>query len=193
MPLQYDLRRLSSRKRVFVSLDSDEATCYEFETRSMKDAILSKSDVLIRQLHIAEPSKLISSIKFPTNLDDSGSWRPQISVKNTTGDKQTMKLRNPMMLRWTASIDGLDCVWDLSFNPFVLTLRAVDSKDILAVFTLRDRWAQGPMGDVGGLCIMDEETRAKGKKDIICALAGVLVYWERAGKMVYFGSDGWGM
>ncbi|KAH7377974.1 hypothetical protein BKA64DRAFT_687653 [Cadophora sp. MPI-SDFR-AT-0126] len=193
MPLQYDLKRLSSRKRVFVSLDSSEATCYEFETRSMKDAILSKPDVLIRQLHIAEPSKLISSIKFPTNLDDSGSWRPQISVKNINDDGQTMKLRNPMILRWTLSIDGIDCVWDLSFSPFVLTLRAVDLKDVLAVFTLRDRWAQGPMGNVGGLHIMDDKMCVKGKEDVICTLAGVLVYWERAGKMVYFGSDGWGM
>lgn len=192
MPLQYDLKRLGSRKRVFVSLDSNEATCYEFETRSIKDAILSKPDILIRQLHIAEPSKLISSIKFPTNLNDSGSWRPQIEVKNTIKGSQILKLRDTRILRWAASIEGRDCAWDLNFSPFVLSLRAVESKDVLAVFTLRDRWAHGPMGDVGGLCIM-EKVKEDGKKEIICTLAGVLVYWERAGKMVYFGSDGWGM
>ncbi|MAD83032.1 MAG: hypothetical protein CL912_08710 [Deltaproteobacteria bacterium] len=193
MPLQYDLKRLSSRKRVFVSLDSNEATCYEFETRSIKDAILSKPDILIRQLHIAEPARLISAIKFPTNLDDSGSWRPQIEVKNTIEDSQTLRLRDPRILRWTASIEGQDCAWDLNFSPFVLTIRTVEAKEVLAVFTLRDRWAHGPMGDVGGLCIMDENMSADGKKDVICTLSGVLVYWERAGKMVYFGSDGWGM
>lgn len=191
MPLQYDLKRLNRRKRVFVSLDSDETTCYEFETRSLKDAIFSKPDILIRQMHIAEPSELISSIEFPTNLDDSMTWRPQISIEYNNEDEENMKLRNPKALQWTANIDGLECIWDLSFNPFLLTLRSVDSKDVLAVFTSRGRWAKGPMGDLGDLCILNGDESDKGKKDIICTLAGVLVYWERAGKMVYVGSHEW--
>ncbi|KAH7310087.1 hypothetical protein BKA65DRAFT_519391 [Rhexocercosporidium sp. MPI-PUGE-AT-0058] len=192
MPLKFDLKRLRRRKRVFISLDCTETECYEFETRSFKDAILSKPDILIRKLHVAEPSELISSIKFPTDLDDSKTWRPRISLEYTAENEKGLKLCNLRTRKWTANIDGVDCIWDLSFNPFVLSLRTVGSKDILAVFTLRDRWAQGPRGDVGGLCIMDEEESLKGKKDIICTLVGVLVFWERAGKMVYVGSDGWG-
>ncbi|PVH83675.1 hypothetical protein DL98DRAFT_512866 [Cadophora sp. DSE1049] len=193
MPLQYELKRLSRHKRVFTSSDVNNASCYEIETRSLKDAILSRPDILIKESHGSQPPQTISSITFPSGLDEDNTFRPQISLKYTSENQHEVRLRTTAKSsQWSARVGGSSCVWDLSYEPFTLTLRPADSGEVLAVFTLRARGEEGVDGDIGSLCITSETGNEEYKKEIISTLAGVFVYWERAGKLVPHSTGGVG-
>ncbi|KAL2067781.1 hypothetical protein VTL71DRAFT_15877 [Oculimacula yallundae] len=211
MPLEFVLKGLTRRTRVLVSLSSNLAatTSYEFTTRSLTDAILSRPDIQVRSLRVAQSPQPVCEIRFPAALDtESRTWRPRMCIKYSAAaefsaaeggaDRDEVVLKNggELGLSWTADIDGRRGVWGLSFCPFLLTLRSAVQRKVgereevvLAVFELRDWWGRGLSMDLGGLCIMDEVVGERGVRDVVCTLVGVLVYWERAGKMAYIGQD----
>jgi len=191
MPFQYNLKRVSRHKRVLTPSDANNASCYEFETRSLKDAILSRPDVVIKEAHSSHSSQTVSSVSYPSGLDDDNVFRPQITLKYTSENHHEVKLRmTSKSSQWSVEVGGTSFVWDLSYEPFTLTLRAADSGTTLAVFTLRGRGEEGPDGDIGNLRITDEGDNEQYKKEIVSTLAGVFVYWERAGKLVPHSTGG---
>merc|ERR1711964_42727 len=94
MPFQYNLKRVSRHKRVLTPSDANNASCYEFETRSLKDAILSRPDVVIKEAHSSHSSQTVSSVSYPSGLDDDNVFRPQITLKYTSENHHEVKLRN---------------------------------------------------------------------------------------------------
>lgn len=191
MPLQYNLKRASRHKRVLTPSDANNASCYEFETRSLKNAILSRPDVVIKESHSSQSSQTISSVSYPSGLDDDNVFRPQISLKYTSESQHEVRLRTTSKSsQWSVEVGGISCVWDLSYEPFTLTLRAADSGTTLAVFSLRGRGEEGPDGNIGSLSLIDEGFSEQYKEEIVSTLAGVFVYWERAGKLVPHSTGG---